>query len=189
MVFNKRPNADKGEFEEVLLDIARVTRVVAGGKRLSFRATVVVGNKAKHQVGVGISKGKDVAQAIQKASNKAKKHLITVPVVNETIPHEIKAKYKAAKVIIKPAQRGKGVRAGGAVRTVLKLADVPNANAKILSYNSNAINNAKVAILALSKLKSFVSEEKHSSKVNKQITKKKEQQTQNHANPSIKTES
>jgi small subunit ribosomal protein S5 len=153
MAFNKKPQFNKTEFEEVVLDIARVTRVVAGGKRLSFRATVVIGKKDKNQVGVGVDKGKDVAQAIQKASNKAKKNLITVPIVNDTIPHEIKEKYKAAKIILKPAQKGKGIIAGGAVRTVLKLANVPNAIAKILGNTSNAINNARVTILALSKLK------------------------------------
>jgi len=153
MAFNKKPQFNKTEFEEVVLDIARVTRVVAGGKRLSFRATVVIGKKDKNQVGVGVDKGKDVAQAIQKASNKAKKNLITVSIVNDTIPHEIKEKYKAAKIILKPAQKGKGIIAGGAVRTVLKLANVPNAIAKILGNTSNAINNARVTILALSKLK------------------------------------
>jgi len=155
MAFNRRPKINKSEFEESLLDIARVTRVVAGGKRLSFRATLVIGSRSKdkHEVGVGICKGKDVAQAIQKASNKAKKNLITIPVVDETIPHEVKAKYKASRVIIKPAKKGKGIRAGGAVRIVLKLANITNANAKILSSSSNAINNARVTIIALSKLK------------------------------------
>jgi len=183
MAFNRKSRVNKSEFEEVLLDIARVTRVVAGGKRLSFRATLVIGNKAKHQVGVGVSKGKDVAQAIQKASNKAKKNLIIVPIINDTIPHEVKAKYKAARVIIKPAKKGKGVRAGGAARTVLKLANVPNANAKILSSSSNAINNARVTILALSKFKNIVSKEKP----DKENSVDKKQQTKNYANSSDKT--
>jgi len=183
MAFNRKPRGNKSEFEESLLDIARVTRVVAGGKRLSFRATLVIGNKAKHQVGVGVSKGKDVAQAIQKASNKAKKNLIIVPIINDTIPHEVKAKYKAARVIIKPTKKGMGVRAGGAARIVLKLANVPNANAKILSSSSNAINNARVTILALSKFKNIVSKEKP--KEEKLVDKK--QQTKNYANSSDKT--
>ncbi|MDD3491417.1 MAG: 30S ribosomal protein S5 [Candidatus Pacebacteria bacterium] len=160
MAFVKKRQFDKNKMEEVVLDIARVTRVVAGGKRLSFRATVVVGDKEKNQVGVGVDKGKDVAQAIQKASTKAKKNLITVPVVNGTIPHEITAKYKAAKVIIKPAREGKGIIAGGAARTVLKLANVPNAIAKILGNTSNPINNSRATILALSKLKNFKKQEK-----------------------------
>lgn len=168
---NKKPRINKSEHEEVILDIARVTRVVKGGKRLSFRVTLALGSrsKSKHEVSVGICKGKDVAQAIQKASNKAKKNFITVPVVNETIPHEVKAKYKASRVIIKPAKKGMGIRAGGAVRTVLKLANIPNANAKILSSSSNAINNARVAILALSKLRA------PSSKDKKEIVDKKEE--------------
>lgn len=167
MVFNKKSQFNKTDFEEAVLDIARVTRVVAGGKRLSFRATVAVGSKEKHQVGIGVDKGKDVSQAIQKASAKAKKNLITVPVMNDTIPHEITAKYKAAEVTIKPASKGKGIIAGGAVRTILKLADVPNAIAKILGNTSNAINNARVTILALSKLKDFVCEDVHKNKLNK----------------------
>ncbi len=183
MAFNRKSRVNKSEFEESLLDIARVTRVVAGGKRLSFRATLVIGNKSKHQVGVGVSKGKDVAQAIQKANNDAKKNLIIVPIINETIPHEVKAKYKASRVIIKPAKKGRGIRAGGAVRTVLKLANVPNANAKILSSSSNAINNARVTILALSKLKGFVSKEKS----NEEKSTDKKQQTKNYANSSDKT--
>ena len=176
MAFNRRPKINKSEFEESLLDIARVTRVVAGGKRLSFRVTLVIGSRSKdkHEVGVGISKGKDVAQAIQKASNKAKKNLITVPVVDETIPHEVKAKYKASRVIIKPAKKGKGIRAGGAVRTVLKLANISNANAKILSSSSNAINNARVTIIALSKLKnSFNNDAKQIVEEKKEIKNKK----------------
>lgn len=172
MAFNRKSKVEKNGFEESLLDVARVTRVVAGGKRLSFRATLVVGNKSKHQVGVGVSKGQDVAQAIQKANNNAKKNLITVPIVNETIPHEVKAKYKSAKVIIKPAKKGRGIRAGGAVRTVLKLANVPNANAKILSSSSNAINNARVTILALSKLKGFINNKDESNK--EKLTDKKQ---------------
>ncbi|MDD3098373.1 MAG: 30S ribosomal protein S5 [Candidatus Pacebacteria bacterium] len=172
MAFNRKPQFKKTEFEEVVLDIARVTRVVAGGKRLSFRATVIVGNKEKNQVGVGVDKGKDVAQAIQKASNKAKKNLVIVPIINDTIPHEIQGKYKAAKIILKPAQRGKGIIAGGAVRTVLKLANVPNAIAKILGNTSNAINNARVTILTLSKLKV--------------PSKKSESKEKQHANSSIK---
>jgi small subunit ribosomal protein S5 len=169
MAFNRKPRGNKSEFEESLLDIARVT--------------LVIGNKAKHQVGVGVSKGKDVAQAIQKASNKAKKNLIIVPIINDTIPHEVKAKYKAARVIIKPTKKGMGVRAGGAARIVLKLANVPNANAKILSSSSNAINNARVTILALSKFKNIVSKEKP--KEEKLVDKK--QQTKNYANSSDKT--
>lgn len=186
MAFVRRPRDEKKDFEETLLDIARVTRVVAGGKRLSFRVTLAIGNKAKHQVGIGVSKGKDVAQAIQKAGHKARKNLIIVPIVHETIPHEVQAKYKSAVVIIKPAKKGKGIRAGGAVRTVLKLADVPNANAKILSSSSNALNNARVAVRALAKLKdkSLASSEKKAIGESADIKKEKK----DHANSSNQEE-
>ena len=167
MVSGRKSQFNKDKFEEVVLDIARVTRVVAGGKRLSFRATVIVGDKEKHQVGIGVDKGQDVAQAIQKAGNKARKNFISVPIVNDTIPHEIIAKYKAAKIILKPARKGKGVIAGGAARTVLKLANVPNVIAKILGNTSNAINNARATILALSKLKNIENKDKKEKKIEK----------------------
>ncbi|MGE4554629.1 MAG: ribosomal protein S5 [Candidatus Paceibacterota bacterium] len=140
------------EFEEVILDIRRVTRVVAGGKRLSFRATVVIGDNVNHLVGIGVGKGRDVPLAIRKAVHDAKKHLISVPVVNDTIPFEVYHKYKAAEVLIKPAKKGKGIIAGGTVRVILKLAGIPNVTAKLLGRTGNAINNARATILALEKL-------------------------------------
>jgi len=155
---NKSTKKIESEFERKLLDIARVTRVMAGGKRLSFRATVAIGKKERNEVGIGLGKGKDVSQAIEKAANDAFKNLITVPVKGSTIPFEVSAKYKASKVIIKPSRKGKGIIAGGAVRAVLKLANIKDATAKILSRSSNAFNNARATILALSKLKDFVSE-------------------------------
>lgn len=140
------------DYNQRVLDIARVTRVVAGGKRLSFRAVVAMGGKEGHSVGVGIAKGEDVAQAIDKATAKAKKNLISVVVKNNTIPHEVEEKYKAAKIIIKPAREGRGVIAGGVVRTILSLAQIPNVSAKILGQSSNPINNARAAVKALRKL-------------------------------------
>lgn len=147
-------NNQQREFQEEILDIRRVARVTAGGKRLSFRATVVVGDSFNHLVGVGVGKGRDVPLAIQKAINNAKKHLVSVPIVNETIPFEVSAKYKAAEVLIKPAKKGKGVIAGGAVRTVLKLAGIPNVSAKILGRSGNPISNARATLIALKKLSS-----------------------------------
>jgi len=145
-------NLKQKEFEEIILDIRRVTRVVAGGKRLSFRATVALGDKEHHLVGIGVGKGRDVPLAIQKAIYNAKKHLISVPIVNETIPFDVSAKYKRAEVLIKPAKKGKGIIAGGAVRSILKLAGIPNVSAKILGRTGNAINNARATIMALKKL-------------------------------------
>jgi len=141
------------EYDEQVLDIARVTRVVAGGKRMSFRATVAVGKKSNHSIGLGIAKGKDVAQAIEKATNKAKKNVRVITLQGDTIPFEVKAKYKAAQIILKPARSGRGIVAGGAVRLVLSLVHIPNVSAKILGTSANPINNARATILALSKFK------------------------------------
>lgn len=101
------------EFEEEVIKIDRVTRVVKGGRRLRFRATVVIGNK-KGKVGVGIGKSTEVTGAIQKAIAKAKKSLITVPMVGQTIPHRVKVKYKSAHLLLMPACPGTGIIAGGA---------------------------------------------------------------------------
>lgn len=144
--------SSQNEFEEVVLNIARVSRVVAGGKRLNFRATVVIGNKAG-KVGLGVAKGADVNQAITKASQRAKKNLMIVPIVERTIPFDVKAKFKSAEVILKPARQGRGIIAGGATRVILALAGITNVTAKILGKTSNAINNAQATIKALRALK------------------------------------
>jgi len=142
------------EFEQRLVDLARVTRVVAGGKRLRFRACVVIGNK-NGKVGYGMAKGNDVAVAVEKAVRKAKKNIIEPIIVNETIPHEIREKFKAAKILLKPAAKGKGIKAGGVVRIILELAGIENATGKILG-SKNKINNVKATFKALKKLKSFL---------------------------------
>lgn len=150
---NRRINKKiETEFEQYILDIARVTRVVAGGKRLSFRATVALGSKSGHRIGVGIGKGQDVSRAIEKAVYGAKSNMIEVPVKNGTLPFEVSAKYKAAKIVLKPSQRGKGIIAGGAVRNLLKLANITDVTAKILGKTSNAINNARATMMAIAKL-------------------------------------
>lgn len=145
------------EFEQVTLDLARVTRVTKGGKRMRFRATVIVGD-GKGRVGFATSKGVDVQASIAKASLKAKKHLITIPLVNETIPHTVRAKSGAAVVLIMPAPKGSGIIAGGPVRTTLQLAGVPNASSKIMGAK-NKINNVRATIAALAMLKRRVNKE------------------------------
>lgn len=139
------------EFDEAVIQIDRVTRVVKGGRRLRFRATVVIGDK-KGSVGYGIGKSAEVQAAIQKAVSKAKKSLIEVPIYSGTIPHQIQVKYKAAKVFLKPAGEGTGLIAGGAVRQVLDLAGVKNVLSKSLGSN-NKLNTTKAAYDALSKLR------------------------------------
>jgi small subunit ribosomal protein S5 len=148
--FNKE--AKKDEFDSRLLDLARVTRVTAGGKRLSFRATVIVGNK-KGRIGIGVSKGADVAQAVEKATRKAKKNLINVPIKDETIAHEVSAKFGSAQVILKPQRKGRGLVAGGVVRTICSLVGIKNISSKILGRTKNKLNNAQATINALQKLK------------------------------------
>ncbi len=142
----------KDEFESKLLDLARVTRVTAGGKRLRFRAVIIIGDK-QGKVGVGVSKGSDVAQAVEKATRLARKNLIEVPVVENTIPHEIHAKFGAAEVILKPQRRGRGLVAGGVVRVICSLAGIKNISSKVLGRTGNKLNNAQAVIKALKKLK------------------------------------
>ncbi len=140
------PEAPK-EFEEVVINIDRVARVVKGGRRFRFKALVVVGNR-KNKVGVGVAKGADVQAAIAKATDVAKKHLITVPVVNETIPHEAEIKLSGARVLIKPAAPGTGIIAGGVVRSVVNVTGVRNLISKSLG-STNKVNIAYATIEAL----------------------------------------
>lgn len=135
------------EFEEVVINIDRVARVVKGGRRFRFKALVVVGNR-KDKVGVGVSKGQDVQTAVAKATDVAKKNLIVVPVANETIPHDIETKVAGAHVLIKPAAPGTGVIAGGVVRQVIGVTGIRNMLSKSLG-STNKVNIAYATIEAL----------------------------------------
>ena len=143
---------EKSEFDQKVLDVARVTRVVAGGRRFSFRATVAVGNK-KGKIGVGVGKGLDVSQAVEKAVADAKKQMIVVFLKEGTIPHEVSAKFSSARIFLKPAPIGRGLVAGGAVRQICDLAGISDISAKILSKSINKLNNARATLEALKKLK------------------------------------
>jgi small subunit ribosomal protein S5 len=154
---NRRPQSTRPvvreEFKERVLDMRRVTRVVAGGKRFRFRCTIVLGDE-KGRVGIGVAKGVDVQQAVAKAKADAKKHIITVNLKDQrTIAHEVIAKYSAASVLLKPASTGHGLRAGGAVRFVLSFVGIKDATAKILGRTPNKLTNAMATIEALKKLK------------------------------------
>jgi small subunit ribosomal protein S5 len=141
----------KPEFDQKIISIRRVTRVVTGGRRFSFSVAVVSGDK-KGRVGVGQGKASDTPLAIDKAGRDAKKNMITVRMTkNGSIPHEVEAKYSSSRVVIMRAP-GKGVLAGSSVRTVLELAGIKEVGAKILSRSKNKVNNANAAIKALSKL-------------------------------------
>lgn len=148
---NRKPRAkEPKEFEEVVLQIARVTRVVKGGRRLRFRATVAIGNR-KGKVGLGIGKSNEVSTAIQKAVTQAKKDLLIVPIVKETIPHPVKMKLKASRIMLMPAPLGKGIIAGGSMRPILELAGYKSVLGKRLG-TSNLLANAQATIKALRQL-------------------------------------
>ncbi len=159
------------EFEEYLLQLDRVTRVVKGGRRMRFRATVVIGDKAG-RVGLGLGKGNDVQIAVRKAVTAAKKVLITIPIVNDTLPHEAKIKFKAARMLVLPAAAGTGLIAGGAIRKVLELAGVKNILSKNFGTN-NRVVVAQATVKLLSELrmteaaKKFVAELKNQNEANK----------------------
>ena len=147
-------NKIKSEFDQKLIDLSRVARVVAGGRRFSFRAAIVLGDR-KGRVGFGLGKGADTSLAIEKATRDSKKNMITVPLNKDnSVPHEVSAKYSSGRVIIKPAKLGKGLVAGGAARAVLSFAGVSNASLKTLSHTKNKINIAKATIEALRSIKS-----------------------------------
>ncbi|KAK4765584.1 hypothetical protein SAY86_026674 [Trapa natans] len=144
----------KDGFEERVVQVRRVTKVVKGGKQLHFRAIVVVGDK-KGQVGVGVGKAKEVISAVQKSAVNARRNIITVPMTKYlTFPHRSDGDYGAAKVMLRPASPGTGVIAGGAVRIVLEMAGVENALGKQLGSN-NALNNARATVVAVEKMRQF----------------------------------
>lgn len=142
---------DEKEFTEKVVQINRVTKVVKGGKKMGFRAVVIVGDGAG-KVGLGIGKANEVASAIRKAVEDGKKSLIDVPLVGGTIPHDTEGSFSSTKTILKAAPPGKGVIAGGAVRTVLELLGVRNVVAKSIG-SSNPINVVRATLEALLQLK------------------------------------
>lgn len=149
----QRKEKVKAEYEQKLIDLRRVARVVAGGRRFSFRATLVIGNRAG-DVGIGTAKGVDTASSIEKAYQKAKKNMIKVSLTDTgTISHEVMGKYAASYVLMRPAKQGKGLMAGGSVRAVCDLAGVQNVTTKVLSRSTNRLNNAMATLTALKHLK------------------------------------
>lgn len=147
-----RGKKEKPEFEQKLLDLARVTRVVKGGRRFRFRATLVIGNR-KGKVGVGVGKGSDVTDAIGKAFDDAKKNMITVAIKNNTIAHAVEHKKGSARVILKPAKEGRSIVAGGAVRAVVDFAGIRDIVSKSLG-TANKLNVARATVEALGMLSS-----------------------------------
>ncbi|MFH0851934.1 MAG: 30S ribosomal protein S5 [Candidatus Peregrinibacteria bacterium] len=159
MAKSSRPDRKRGdrrsrtpsEYDEVTLSVDRVTRVVAGGRRMRFRAIVVIGNK-KGKVGLGTGKAAEVQAAVKKATVDAKRHMVRIPLREGTIPHEVNVKYKAAKVRLLPACKGTGLIAGGAVRVILEQAGVQDVLSKRFG-SSNKLVNAQAVMKALERLK------------------------------------
>ena len=139
------------EFEELVINIDRVSRVVKGGRRFRFKALVVVGNR-KGKVGVGVAKGQDVQTAVAKATDVAKKHLISIPILNETIPHDAEIRFSGAQVLIKPAAPGTGIIAGGVVRQIIGVTGIRN----MLSKSLGSTNKVNIAYATIEALKSLV---------------------------------
>jgi len=142
----------KKEFDELLLEVRRVTRVTTGGRKMSFRATILVGNK-KGKIGIGVSKWPDVSAAVSKASREAYKNMFIVPITgNQTVPYLTTTKYKACVIKLLPATAGTGLKAWSSVRAVLELAGFENVLSKIM-WSNNKLNNAMATIRALSTYK------------------------------------
>ena len=144
---------EKSDFDQKMIDIRRVARVVAGGRRFNFRVTIIAGNR-NGEVGCGVGKASDTASAIEKAFRYAKKNAVKINLnKNFSLPHESEAKFSSSRIILRPAPLGHGLVAGSSLRTVLDLAGVKNAIAKILSRSKNKVNIARATIEALRKIK------------------------------------
>lgn len=174
----KTSRIKKSKFFEKIVQVKRVTKVVKGGKKMTFQATVIVGDKKK-KVGVGIGRADDVNRAIEKASLIAKKKFINIPLTfNYSIPHRILNSYGAAKILLQPASEGTGIIAGGSIRTVLELGGVKNVVAKQFG-SKNILNNAKLTLLTLKLLNSIIDIGKNQSSKKRQFYQKILQKTNN----------
>ncbi|MBI5127591.1 30S ribosomal protein S5 [Candidatus Roizmanbacteria bacterium] len=134
---------EEKKLEEKVLLIRRVSKKITGGNYVTFSALVVVGDK-KGKVGIGLGRAQEVPPAIQKAITYAKKHMITVPIKNKTIPHEVRLKYKASRILLKPAPEGTGLKVGSVTRVILDLAGVENASGKIIRSRNQVVNTYAV---------------------------------------------
>ena len=162
---NRRQEREEKQFEELVINIDRVSRVVKGGRRFRFKALVVVGDR-KNKVGVGVAKGQDVTAAIAKATNVAKKNMIEIALEGDTIPHEAEKKVTGAHVLLKPAAPGTGIIAGSIVRSVIGLTGIKN----LISKSLGSTNKVNIAYAVIDGLKAQVPR----SKWNTTATKEKE---------------
>ena len=172
---NNQPQ-EPSPFDERVIHVDRVARVVKGGRRFRFRALVVVGDR-KHRIGVGTAKGADVTAAVSKASEVAKKNMILVPVINGTLPHEATAKVGGANIMIKPARAGTGLIAGGVVRTLLEVAGVSN----VLSKSLGSSNKINVAYATLDAIRAMTPKKEWITTINAADTEKNDKKTEKKA--------
>jgi len=146
---------DEDKLKSEVLHITRTARMTTAGRRFRFRAVVVVGDK-QGKVGVGIAQGNDVRQAINKAKKQGEKKMITVPIKNKTIAYGVEAKSCSAHLMLKPQRQGKGLIAGGPVRTICRLAGIENISSKVFSRTKSKMNIANATIKALKQLKPVI---------------------------------
>ncbi len=162
-----KPNDAPKEFDEVTINIDRVSRTVAGGRRMRFKALVAIGNH-KNKIGVGVAKGNDVTSAVQKATSKAKKNMITFNIDGETICHEVETKVTGADVLMKPAAPGTGIIAGGVVRSIIGLTGVKN----LISKSIGSTNKVNIAYAVIEGLKQQTARKDWTTTALKAATKK-----------------
>ncbi|MDD4123022.1 MAG: 30S ribosomal protein S5 [Candidatus Pacebacteria bacterium] len=141
----------ESDFDQKILEVKRVTRVTKGGKKISFRVAMLIGNK-KNKVGFAVGKGVDVPSAIDKAKRSAMENLIYVPIVKDTIPCEVEIKFCSSVIVFKPAKKGKGIIAGGVARDIIKMTKIQDITTKILGKSHNVINNASAVMEAFKTL-------------------------------------
>ena len=154
---NRKFQRREQKYESKLLDLARVAQTREGGRRMSIRAVMVIGD-GKGKIGVGVASGSDVSKGIQKATKMAERSMITVPIINGTIPHQVEAKYSAARVLLKPQRGKRGLVAGGTVRVMCSLAGIQDISSKVLGTTRNKLSNARAVMKAFQKLRKVENE-------------------------------
>ena len=169
--YKNNPNEDQ-KHEERILHLRRVSKKTSGGNYISFSALVAIGD-GEGNVGIGLGRGLEVPPAIKKAITQAKKHMIHIPIYKDSLPHQVKMKFKASRLLLKPAPLGTGLKVGGVVRAILDIAGVNNASGKIIGTR-NQITNAYAVMEALKMLKPRIVAEKKETKVKKEETVKAE---------------